>query len=276
MAHVSMNDLPTTGGLNDPIPSDNARATSAFSAWMRIDNTSSRAPNYTFRINYGGSGSFTANFKTTIDIWNLWKTNRGARSKKINRDGVFDIRDNDRDPANDADVIVVNNRGNATVNAYRGDDFLYVANTSATITANMGDGDDVAIGGRKNDVLNGEAGNDVLIGNKGNDTLSGGSGNDVFVVTPGDYDPGVRYIDTVVDFTKNDRIDLRGFDPAIFNAIGGDRIWLTRIPQGNFAQINIDMNGDGAIDLSIQARGMSFGAFSRNQTTYIQYNGGFI
>ena len=46
-------------------------------------------------------------------------------------------------------------------------------------TANGGDGADVLIGSRGNDVLNGGAGDDILIGNGGQDALDGGTGNNL-------------------------------------------------------------------------------------------------
>jgi Ca2+-binding RTX toxin-like protein len=45
-------------------------------------------------------------------------------------------------------------------------------------TFNMGNGADVAVGGRDSDKINGEGGNDILNGNAGNDRLDGGDDND--------------------------------------------------------------------------------------------------
>lgn len=267
-----MTDVLEENGLADTSPQG------AFRVTLGINNSKSPNPKYTFNINYGGGDTFSATFNTSIDIWNLWVTNRGSKAKRIGRNGAYNFGTG----RNDSDVIIVNNPGSATVNAYGGNDFLFVANTTATVTANMGNGNDVAIGGYGNDILNGDNGNDVLVGNKGNDTLSGGAGNDVFVLSPADYDPGVRYIDTIVDFSKFDKIDLRGFSGDKFGAIGdtggdGDpRIWIARIPRGNFAQVNVDMNGDGRADLSMMVRGMSYGDFFDKRADYIRYDGGFI
>ena len=47
------------------------------------------------------------------------------------------------------------------------------------LTADMGDGDDVAIGGDGDDTLYGGAGDDVLLGGPGTDTLNGGAGDNI-------------------------------------------------------------------------------------------------
>ncbi len=271
-----------------------SRSRTGYSATLWIDNTGSKAPNYSFNINYGGGQKFAVKFKTTVDIWNLWK-NSSSKKQLVTADRLYEFRDVSNNPADNANFIVILNQGTATVNAYGGADLLFVGNTSATVFANIGDGDDVAIGGRKNDTLNGEAGNDVLIGNwgddqlnggvgndtlnggRGNDQLTGGAGNDVFVVTLDDYNVGVRYIDTVIDFTASDRIDLKAFKKSNFGEIGwqprdsGNSIWISRNPEGNCAQLNIDMNADGKADLSLVLLGQKSSDFFANRAIYILY-----
>ncbi len=71
-----------------------------------------------------------------------------------------------------------------TVNALGGDDVVDasgLAATSALLTLNGGNGDDVLIGGDGNDVLLGGAGDDVLIGGPGTDTLDGGADDNVVI-----------------------------------------------------------------------------------------------
>ena len=71
-----------------------------------------------------------------------------------------------------------------TVNALAGDDVVDasgLAATSALLTANGGDGDDVLIGGDGNDTLLGGAGDDVLLGGPGTDTIDGAPGDDVVI-----------------------------------------------------------------------------------------------
>ena len=52
---------------------------------------------------------------------------------------------------------------------------------NGSVTLEGGSGNDVLIGGSRNNVLNGRAGNDVLTGGDTADTLSGGAGNDILV-----------------------------------------------------------------------------------------------
>ncbi len=69
-----------------------------------------------------------------------------------------------------------------TVNGLAGDDVLDASSlpaTSALLTLNGGDGNDVLIGGAGNDSLFGGNGDDVLIGGAGQDVLDGGTGGDI-------------------------------------------------------------------------------------------------
>jgi Ca2+-binding RTX toxin-like protein len=71
-----------------------------------------------------------------------------------------------------------------TVNALAGDDVVDASGVLAgtiAITADMGEGDDVAIGGEGDDTLLGGAGDDVLLGGPGTDTLDGGTGDNVLI-----------------------------------------------------------------------------------------------
>jgi len=71
-----------------------------------------------------------------------------------------------------------------TVNALAGDDVVDasgLAATSALLTVDGGDGDDVLIGGDGADTLLGGAGDDVIIGGPGNDTINGAPGDDVVI-----------------------------------------------------------------------------------------------
>jgi Ca2+-binding RTX toxin-like protein len=69
-----------------------------------------------------------------------------------------------------------------TVKALAGADVVDatgLAATSALLTLDGGDGDDVLLGGAGDDTLLGGAGDDVLIGGPGNDTIDGGPGDNV-------------------------------------------------------------------------------------------------
>ena len=71
-----------------------------------------------------------------------------------------------------------------TVNALAGDDVVDasgLAASSALLTADGGDGDDVLIGGNGGDTLLGGAGDDVIIGGPGADTIDGGTGDNVVI-----------------------------------------------------------------------------------------------
>ncbi len=71
-----------------------------------------------------------------------------------------------------------------TINARAGDDVVDasgLAATSALLTANGDDDDDVLIGGDGNDTLNGGAGDDVIIGGLGTDVINGAPGDDVVI-----------------------------------------------------------------------------------------------
>jgi Ca2+-binding RTX toxin-like protein len=71
-----------------------------------------------------------------------------------------------------------------TVNALAGDDVIDaggLAASSALLTIDGGDGDDVLIGGAGDDTLLGGAGDDVLLGGPGSDTEDGGTGDNVVI-----------------------------------------------------------------------------------------------
>ena len=69
-----------------------------------------------------------------------------------------------------------------TVNALAGADVVDasgMSGTSALLTVDGGDGDDVLLGGQGDDILLGGAGDDVLVGGPGNDSIDGGPGDNV-------------------------------------------------------------------------------------------------
>jgi Ca2+-binding RTX toxin-like protein len=71
-----------------------------------------------------------------------------------------------------------------TVNALAGDDVVDASGLSASsalLTADGGDGDDVLIGGNGGDTLLGGAGDDVILGGPGADTIDGGTGDNVVI-----------------------------------------------------------------------------------------------
>jgi Ca2+-binding RTX toxin-like protein len=70
------------------------------------------------------------------------------------------------------------------INTLAGDDIVEASGRTAgaiPLTVDLGDGDDVAVGGAGDDILLGGAGDDVLVGGPGLDTLDGGAGGNVVI-----------------------------------------------------------------------------------------------
>lgn len=126
------------------------------------------------------------------------------------------------------------------------------------------EGDDVIYGLAANDVLKGLAGDDELIGGKGADKLYGGAGADVFVFETGDSGKKKAKADTIYDFTKDDLIDLSGWDAN--SKKGGDQDFkfigtadfhgkageLRYTKTKSDTWIEGDTNGDGKADFLIR------------------------
>ncbi len=91
-------------------------------------------------------------------------------------------------------------RGNDRLHGGNGNDLLLGGTENDQIQS--GYGNDTLRGGHGQDDLFGGAGNDILYGGRDDDDLTGGSGSDLFVFTSG--------TDTVLDFSSDDYIDLRG------------------------------------------------------------------
>jgi Ca2+-binding RTX toxin-like protein len=71
-----------------------------------------------------------------------------------------------------------------TISAQDGDDVVDASGVkagTALVTIDLGNGDDVGIGGDGDDTILGGAGDDVLIGGPGTDTLDGGPGDNVLI-----------------------------------------------------------------------------------------------
>lgn len=130
-----------------------------------------------------------------------------------------------------------------------------------TIVGN--DRDNKIWAGRGDDLVIGGGGDDLIIGQWGNDTLVGGSGNDTFDFN----DAKLMGSDLILDFSRGDRIDLRGIDADVtqdgdqaFRFIGSQ--WLSKAgdlgayadPNG-WTSVTGDVNGDGAVDFCIRVAG---------------------
>lgn len=101
--------------------------------------------------------------------------------------------------------------GNDTVLGGRGDDLIDGGNGNDRL---FGDGgNDVLVGGEGNDDLYGGRGRDLLLGGAGRDELDGGEGNDKFLLRKG------MGVDTIEHLDAGDRIDVRDFQVASFQAL---------------------------------------------------------
>jgi hypothetical protein len=107
---------------------------------------------------------------------------------------IFGLGNNDTISAWGGNDQASGGNGNDIVNGGRGNDWL------------LGDaGNDTLVGEGGNDHLVGGDGSDLLLGNDGNDDLDGGAGSDKFMILRGDG------IDTIKNFTSEDKIDLGAF-----------------------------------------------------------------
>ncbi|MBP2296818.1 Calx-beta domain-containing protein [Azospirillum rugosum] len=120
-----------------------------------------------------------------------------------------------------------------------------------------GAGDDSLTGGAGDDTLAGDAGNDTLVGGLGTDRLTGGAGNDTFVFTADDIAG-----DRITDFTDGDRIDLSALNAAfigtaIFSGTGAAQVRVSAVGEPGYRNtlLQIDLNGDGRTDRSIEIAG---------------------
>jgi Ca2+-binding RTX toxin-like protein len=80
--------------------------------------------------------------------------------------------------------VILGTKGNDTLNGSGVKDIIYGQEGDDILYGNGGD--DTLIGGTGNDKLYGGDGNDVLIGGPGNDYLEGGRGNDTYIFNKGD------------------------------------------------------------------------------------------
>ncbi len=101
--------------------------------------------------------------------------------------------------------------------------FIGTGNVATTLDASQfignvtlagGSGNDVLIGGSRNNVLSGNAGNDLLTGGDTADTLSGGAGNDILVGNGGS--------DLLIGQAGNDTLRGGNGDDRMFGDVGRD------------------------------------------------------
>jgi Ca2+-binding RTX toxin-like protein len=150
--------------------------------------------------------------------------------------------------------------------------FTAIAETDGAIRVISGAGNDSIAGGAMNDHLQGRAGddqlygmggNDVLIGGAGTDLLRGGRGVDTFRFENAS-DSRVGAGDTIIDFSKGEKIDLSAIDAN--SKVDGNQAF-TFIGTGAFSgagqlraqfdavagrwTVSGDIDGDGNADFEI-------------------------
>jgi Ca2+-binding RTX toxin-like protein len=173
--------------------------------------------------------------------------------------------------------------GNDSLFGGQGKDLLRGGSGSDTLKG--GDGDDILEGDAGKDILKGDEdddelfggdGRDVLIGGAGADVLTGGAGRDRFVFAAIEdtvNDTGRETVfDLIADFSfdDGDKIDLRRIDADTtregndafvmapgnrFTDTAGELVVFDRGREGII--LFGDVNGDGAIDFSIQLAGIT-------------------
>ena len=144
--------------------------------------------------------------------------------------------------------------------------------------ATGGGGNDTLIGNAARNVLRGREGDDQINGYFGADKLIGGAGRDVFVYANiADSTAKKGEMDTIVGFTRSDRISLTELETSINNEIniGTNRVTdsyrLSFVGADRFSgkageirfrnqELQIDINGDKMADMAILMPGL--GRFS--------------
>jgi Ca2+-binding RTX toxin-like protein len=157
------------------------------------------------------------------------------------------------------DNILDGGAGNDALESGDGDDRLYGGAGNDFIDA--GGGNDTALGGAGDDDIGGGAGDDTLYGDNGDDMLDGGAGNDVLKGGVGVdtfvYGPGYE-ADTILDFTKFDKLDLGGFGLTL-----GD---VLALPHATFANgFTLDFGGGDMLTV----KGQTYGYFAAHAASEV-------
>ena len=158
--------------------------------------------------------------------------------------------------------------GDDTILGRDGNDFLFGEVGNDTIKGQDGndkvagnEGDDTLFGNAGNDKLKGLDGLDTLIGGEGQDILTGGADADIFRFTSV-ADSGLTgaEIDVITDFEVGvDDIDLVALGitdflgDGAFTGTGEAEVRYDYV--GNKTFLEIDVNGDGTVDMMIKMQG---------------------
>ena len=110
-----------------------------------------------------------------------------------------------------SDDDIVGSEHNDTMYGLRGDDLIDGGKGNDNLFG--GKGNDALVGSEGNDDLYGGKGRDLLFGGAGRDELDGGVGNDKFLFRKG------MGVDTIEHLDAGDRIDIRDFHVASFQAL---------------------------------------------------------
>ncbi len=132
----------------------------------------------------------------------------------------------------------------------KGNDMLDARESSTTLEAFGGKGDDLLLGGSAEDTFSAGAGNDIVVGQRGDDTAFLGKGDDRFIWNNGDgsdfINGGKGFDVTQVNGADGagDEFDLRAVDgQAIFNRLNLGLFTLTNEKIEQF-----EINGQGGDD----------------------------
>jgi Ca2+-binding RTX toxin-like protein len=116
-------------------------------------------------------------------------------------------------------------------------------------------------GGLGDDIINGHEGNDLIKGGWGADQLTGGSGSDTFIYTSIADSNATSGIDTLLDFSSGDKINLAAIDANAMakgnqaftldtdELIAAGEIHVSNI--GGQSVLNIYTNADSIADMTI-------------------------
>ena len=218
---------------------------------------------------------FTTSRRFSIRAGRAYDYDEGTQRVYVSSSGVASIktgRDNDI-------VLAVDRSSQLNADLGSGDDFAIGGWKSDTIYGGSGDdvidgaygndilyggsGNDTLLGGPGDDLINGGGGNDKLLAGPGNDTLIGGGGDDTFVFRSEWYENGLSKI-LIKDFDKTDRIDLMDFARK-FGLTLDDGVHVKE--KNNIAVIMIEFNKERHVEIMVDGI---------NAKTFIKKAGDFI
>lgn len=211
--------------VETPAQTDLDPFASRSSAQLVFFNTNKKRTRINYSITYA-DGTVYDNFffgsSALKKTWDKWP--------RITLDGTTPA--SDLKLTDEGEPVLVTGQPKGKIFTGGGDDILLVLARYANVNADLGTGNDMAVGawgndylrGRSgNDYLDGNAGNDELWGDEGNDTLRGGTGNDRLM---GGADQDLLYggagIDTLNGGLGNDTLYGGDGNDLLNGAAGND------------------------------------------------------